>query len=180
MNRKLLIDDAHRLFSRDGMNYLELASDYRQIRYYTLLLIKHSRPRSDERLLLEQQVSELIKNAIKHGNHCDPAKLVRVWYRFTDTDARMIVSDEGTGFSDIEKWNVFNDKRESYISKGDYESLMHYASWRTSKSDKYDGGNAMFAAVEYWDLGVVYSGKRNTVAVGKSFQEDLMHTEDDL
>jgi predicted kinase len=68
MMRKILIDDAHELFRKDGMNYIELASDYRQIRYYTLLLIKHSRPRSDERLLLEQQVSEIIKNAVKHGS----------------------------------------------------------------------------------------------------------------
>lgn len=29
MMRKILIDDAHELFRKDGMNYIELASDYR-------------------------------------------------------------------------------------------------------------------------------------------------------
>ena len=180
MIRKILVDDTHELFQKSGLNYIELTSDYRQIRYFTLLLVKHSRPRSDERLLLEQQVSELIKNAVKHGNNCNPEKLVRVWYRFTDIEARMIVSDEGPGFTDLEKWNIFHEKREGYINKGDYESLLPYASWRTARSDKFDGGNALFAAVEYWNRGVVFSGTRNTVAVGKSFHEDVMHSEDDL
>jgi hypothetical protein len=149
------------------------------VRYYTLLLIQRSRPRSDERLLLEQQVSELIKNAIKHGNECDPAKKIRVWYRFTATEARLIVEDEGPGFKDIEKWNIFNRKRMEYLDKEDFVGLMSYVSWRSKKSDQYDGGNALFAALEYWDRGVVYSDGRNAVAVGKDFRPGFMTEEDD-
>lgn len=179
MNTELLINDAHPLLSKKDMNYAVLASDYLQIRYYTMLLIQRSRPKSDERLLLEQQVSEIIKNAVKHGNACDATKEVKVWYRFTSSEARLIVEDEGPGFRDIEKWNLFNAKRQEYIAKEDFVGLMNYVSWRTKKSDAYDGGNAMFAALEYWNLGVVYTSKRNTVAVGKTFQADLMEMDGD-
>ncbi len=179
MNAEILVNDDHELFSRKDMHFTVFPSDYGQIRYFTLLLVQHSRPKSDERLLLEQQVSEIIKNAVKHGNGCDPSKEVKVWHRFTATEARLIVEDEGPGFKDIEKWNVFNRKRQEYIDKEDFVGLMSYVSWRTKKSDKYDGGNAMFAALEYWNLGVVYSGKRNTVAVGKKFSSDFMEMEGD-
>ncbi len=179
MNSEILVDDGHELFNKGGLNYAVFASDYLQIRYYTLLLIQRSRPKLDERLLLEQQVSEIIKNAVKHGNDCDPAKQVKVWYKFTTAEARLIVEDEGPGFADIEKWNIFNRKRQEYIEKEDFVGLMNYVSWRTKKSDNYDGGNAMFAALEYWNLGVVYSGKRNTVAVGKRFKDDPMEMDGD-
>ena len=66
--------------------------------------------------------------------------------------------DREAGFADIEKWNLFNKKRLEYIDKQDFEALMSYASWRT-KSDPYDGGNAMLAALEYWNRGVVYTSK---------------------
>lgn len=177
MSRSIVISDKHPLLSREGMNYSVFPSDYRQIRYFTLLLIKQSRPKSDERLLLEQQVSEMIKNAVKHGNDCDPAKQIKIWYRFSATEARLIVEDEGAGFQDIEKWNIFSQKRQDYIDKEDFIGLMSYVAWKTAKSDQFDGGNAMFAAVEYWNAGVVYTEKRNTVAVGKVFFEDGMETE---
>jgi len=177
MSDAILIDEKHFLLSHEGMNYAVFPSDYQQIRYFTLLLIKQSRPKSDERLLLEQQVSEIIKNAIKHGNGCDTSKVIKIWYRFTATEARLIVEDEGPGFQDIEKWNIFNRKRQEYIDKGDFTALMSYVAWKTNKSDRYDGGNAMFAALEYWNVGVVYTNKRNTVAVGKTFSDDFLETE---
>lgn len=179
MNEELLIDGSHRLFSKADMNYAVFTSDYERIRYYTLLIIQRSRPKHDERLLLEQQVSELIKNAIKHGNGCDPAKEVRVWYRFDGAEARLIVEDEGPGFKDIEKWNIFHKKRRSYLDKEDFVGLMNYIAWRTPKSDTYDGGNAMFAALEYWNEGVAFSEKRNAVAVGKTFPAGFMDEGDD-
>ncbi len=173
MSDRILVDDDHPLLKRDGLLHAVFPSDYRQIRYFTLMLVQRSRPRGDERLLLEQQVSEIIKNAVKHGNACDSAKEVRVWYRFTHDEARLIVEDEGSGFQDIEKWNIFNEKRREFVERGDYAALMSYASWRTGRSDPSDGGNALFAALEYWDLGVVYSSRRNAVAVGKRFEDDL-------
>jgi len=179
MNKELLIDDGHPLFSRNGLNYAVFRSDYEQIRYFTLMLVQRSRPNADERLLLEQQVTEVIKNAIKHGNKCDPQKEIRVWYRFTAREARLIVQDEGPGFRDLEKWNIFNAKRQEYLDKEDFVGLMNYVSWRTRKSDAYDGGNALFAALEYWTEGVVFSSERNTIAVGKRFAGDPMETEGD-
>ncbi len=174
MAGRLLIDDGHALFSRNDLHYAEFPSDYLRIRYYTLLLVKNSRLHTDDRLLLEQQVSELLKNAIKHGNGCDQGKIVRVWYRFDEREARIIVEDEGSGFADIEKWNLFNELRHKYIEEGDYTALMNYASWRTAKSDRFDGGNAMFAAIEYWNSGVVYTSRRNAVAAGKSLDDDML------
>jgi hypothetical protein len=56
---------------------------------------------------------------------------------------------------------------------------MNCLAWKTENSDRFDGGNAMFAALEYWDSGVVYSEKRNTVAVGKRFSGDFMEAEVD-
>lgn len=177
MNHELIVSDTHDLMSRKDMNYTVFPSDYRQIRYFTLTLIQKSRPKSDERLLLEQQVSEIIKNAIKHGNACDPAKEIKVWYRFNLLEARLIVEDQGPGFVDLEKWNIFNRKRQEYIDKEDFVGLMSYVSWRTKKSDLYDGGNALFAALEYWNQGVVYSRRKNTVAVGKKFTSTFMDGE---
>lgn len=179
MNKELLIDGSHRLFDKSDMNYAVFSSDYERIRYYTLLIIQRSRPKLDERLLLEQQVSELIKNGIKHGNLCDSSKELKVWYRFTATEARLIVEDQGSGFQDIEKWNLFNKKRTSYLDKEDFVGLMNYVSWRTPRSDRYDGGNAMFAALEYWNQGVVFSERRNAVAVGKTLSSGFMDEEGD-
>lgn len=178
MSSQILINDEHPLMDRAGLNYLVFPSDFRQIRYFTLLLVKHSRPRGDERLLLEQQVSELVKNAVKHGNQCDSQKTVEVWYKFTAREARLIVRDQGKGFADIEKWNRFNRERLSCIDRGDWDGLMQYASWRSATSDRFDGGNAMFAALEYWNRGVVYSSARTTVAVGKTFPQDILDMED--
>ena len=120
--------------------------------------------------LLEQQVSELIKNAVKHGNKSDKSKIVKVWYTFSEEEARMIIEDEGEGFQTIKEWNAFNSRRNECLNNQDYEKLADYVSFRTEESDDNDGGNAMFAALEYWDQGVVFTDKANCVAVGKSFR----------
>ena len=49
--------------------------------------------------------------------------------------------------------------------------LSNYVSFRTKQSDDQDGGNALFAALEYWDGGFVYNGKKNGVAMLKRFQQ---------
>ena len=45
--------------------------------------------------------SELINNAIVHGNHLDPARGVKVDIEVTDTAIRVTVSDEGSGFDPV-------------------------------------------------------------------------------
>mgnify|MGYP006052180869 FL=1 len=44
-------------------------------------------------------------------------------------------------------------------------------SFKTKESDSQDGGNALFAALEYWNGGFVYNGKRNAVAMLKKYQQ---------
>ena len=163
------IDDNHSLMDNTNLFYKEFPSDFRQIRYFTLLIVQKAPPEIREINLLEQQISELIKNAVKHGNGSDPDKLVKVWYTFSEDNARIIIEDEGEGFKEIRTWNEFNGKRTECLANEDYEGLAEYVAFRTEKSDDNDGGNAMFAALEYWNDGVVFTEKANCVAVGKTF-----------
>ena len=149
----------------------DFPSDFRQIRYFTLLIVQSAPSEIKELNLLEQQISEVIKNAVKHGNHCDINKKVTVWYSFSPTHAHLIVQDEGEGFKDLEKWNEFNRRRLEALSVQDFAKLSNYVSYRTKDSDPQDGGNALFAALEYWDGGFVYNGKRNAVAMLKRYQQ---------
>ena len=169
MDKQIQIDESHPLMDRTNLFYKEFPSDYRQIRYFTLLIVQKAPPEIREINLLEQQISELIKNAVKHGNNSDPAKLVRVWYTFSEESARIIIEDEGEGFQAIKQWNEFNEKRTECLDREDYEALADYVAFRTERSDDQDGGNAMFAALEYWNKGVVFTERANCVAVGKTF-----------
>ncbi|HCM25225.1 MAG: ATP-binding protein [Treponema sp. GWB1_62_6] len=168
-NKEIKVLGSSRLFDRKNMLYKEFPSDYRQIRYFTLLIVQSAPPEIKELNLLEQQISEIIKNAVKHGNKSDVEKKVHVWYSFTGDEARLIVEDEGDGFKDLEKWNDFNRKRLECLHDQNYEELGNYVSFRTDKSDDYDGGNALFAALEYWNDGFVYNEKKNGVAMKKTF-----------
>jgi len=169
MPNHLLVNENHELFNREGMLYKEFLSDFRQVRYITLRIIQKAPQFLKQVNLLEQQISEIIKNAIKHGNKMDPQKNIKVWYLFSESEARLIVEDEGEGFTALEKWNAFNAKREELYEINDYDKMLEYVSFRTDASDDIDGGNSLFAAVEYWNRGVVYNNKKNAVAVGRSF-----------
>lgn len=167
--REIRIDESSPLFNTKGMFYKEFPSDFRQIRYFTLLIVQKAPPEIREINLLEQQVSEILKNAIKHGNKCDMNKKVRVWFFFDAASAHLIAKDEGEGFKDLEKWNEFHKMRTRCFLEQDFEKMEKYISFRTIKSDDHDGGNALFAAVEYWDGGVVFNKKRNSIALSKIF-----------
>ena len=169
MIKKIQQNDNHRLLVRDGMLNKEFPSDYRQIRYFTLMIAQKAPRGIKEVNLLEQQISELIKNAVKHGNKSDPSKKIKVWYSFTSLNARLIIEDEGRGFKTIDDWNRFNSQRQKCLLDEDFEKLSDYVSYRTSESDSNDGGNALFAATEYWNEGVVFNKKGNKVGVSKRF-----------
>jgi serine/threonine-protein kinase RsbW len=47
---------------------------------------------------LEVALSESLINAVKHGNHSDPSRLVRFTIDVSDDEARFAVEDEGVGF----------------------------------------------------------------------------------
>jgi serine/threonine-protein kinase RsbW len=167
--KEIHIDEQSQLFNKKGMFYKEFPSDFRQIRYFTLLIVQKAPPEIREINLMEQQVSEILKNAIKHGNKCDINKKVKVWFSFEDDSARIIAEDEGEGFKDLEKWNDFHKVRTRCFLEQDFEKMEKYISYRTARSDEQDGGNALFAAVEYWDGGVVFNKKRNCIALLKTF-----------
>jgi serine/threonine-protein kinase RsbW len=167
--KEIKVDENSPLFDKTGMQHKEFPSDFRQIRYFTLLIVQSAPPDIKDVNLLEQQISEIIKNAVKHGNKCDPEKKVRVWYSFSPEHAHLIVEDEGPGFKDVDRWNKFNQKRQSLLEGNDFEALAEYVSFRGSKADENDGGNALFAALEYWDGGFVFNSKRNCVSMLKRF-----------
>ncbi len=175
--KEILVNENHPLFDKTGMFNKEFPSDFRQIRYFTLLVVQKAPPEIKEINLLEQQISEIIKNAVKHGNRNNPDKKIRIWYSFSTTHAHLIVQDEGEGFQGIEEWNSFNRKRLQLFQDQNFDELGNFVSFRTQKSDEHDGGNAMFAAVEYWNDGVVYNAKRNAVAVGKTFPQRRVSVE---
>jgi hypothetical protein len=167
---EIKVDDASPLFDKTGMEYREFPSDYSQIRFYATTLTGSAPQGAWEVVLLEQQISEIIKNAIKHGNKNDLKKKVRIWSRFTADMAHLIIEDEGEGFKDLEEWNAFSRKRFLQVHERNYDELGKYASFRGNDSDESDGGNALFAAVEYWNAGMVFNEKRNAVALKKLFK----------
>lgn len=167
--KELKVDGKNPLFDKTDMLYKEFPSDFRQIRYFTLLIVQSAPLEIKGVNLLEQQISEIIKNAVKHGNKCDPAKKVKIWYNFSSVHAHLIVEDEGKGFKDIEKWNEFNRKRLECLHNQDFENIGKYVSFRTEESDDYDGGNALFAALEYWNGGFLFNETKNGVAMLKKY-----------
>jgi anti-sigma regulatory factor (Ser/Thr protein kinase) len=166
---RIVADDEHKLLRRKDLFFKKFPSDYRQVRYFALLIAQKAPPEIKEINLLEQQICELLKNAIKHGNKNDSAKEVSVWFNFSPEHAHIIVEDEGDGFKDLEEWNEFNRRRLECLHTENFEALADYVSYRTEKSDPDDGGNALFAALEYWNGGIVFNGKRNAIAVYKKF-----------
>jgi serine/threonine-protein kinase RsbW len=167
--KQIRIDGKSPLFEKAGMFHKTFPSDFRQIRYFTLMVVQKAPIEIKEINLLEQQISELIKNAVKHGNKSDPKKSIQVWFRFSDDSARLIVQDEGPGFRRLEEWNEFNRRRTECFQSQDFEEMARYVSFLTPDSDEHDSGNALFAALEYWDGGVVFAESRNCIAVARSF-----------
>jgi len=162
--RKLIVDERNELFDAQGMKYVEYPSDLTQVRAYAADVLRSCPPEFLEENLLEQQLSEILKNGIKHGNRCDPAKTLRVWYDLRKR-ARFIVEDEGPGFVGLEDWNAFLRRRQTALWEEDFEAFLELASWRGPHSDETDGGNSLIAALEYWNGGMIYNGRRNKVGV---------------
>lgn len=168
-HRGLVVDDDHRLQKTARMYHKTFYIDFTQIRRLSNLIAQQAPPEIQEINMLEQQISEIIKNAVKHGNKNDKSKAVKIWFSFSATHAHLIVEDEGEGFQELERWNEFYRKKLECYEKQDFDEMMNYLTFRTDKSDDMDGGNAMFAAVEYWNDGVVFNSSRNRIAVRRTF-----------
>jgi serine/threonine-protein kinase RsbW len=167
---KLIVDEHSVLFDVKNLTSVKFPSVYEDIRKYSASLVEGLSPElSSEKMILEQQISEIIKNAIRHGNQKDPKKSVLVWYGYEKNSFRIIVEDEGPGFSALEEWNVFYAARNEALKKNDIETMMKYINYVNSQSTPEDGGNSLIAAMEFWDSGLVYNQKRNKVAAMKYF-----------
>lgn len=163
--RRLVVDPSSPLFDTSDMFFKEFHIDLSQVRRLAGLIVQKAPAEIREINILEQQVSEIIKNAVQHGNSNDREKAVRIWFAFTPFLARLIVEDEGTGFEDLERWNDFYRRKIECYRNNRFDEMMDYLSFRTDRSEDSDGGNALFAAIEFWNDGVVFNQKRNAVAV---------------
>jgi len=166
--RKLIVDDRNELFDAQAMKYIELPSDYTKIRQYASDILKECPKLFREDNLLEQQLSEIIKNGIKHGNKCDATKKIKVWYDLRKR-VRVIIEDEGEGFNNLDEWNEFFAKRQTALYNQDFDAFLSLASYRGPHSDATDGGNSLIAALEYWNGGMIYNGRKNKVGVIRWF-----------
>jgi len=164
-----VVDGKNALWNTAGMKYKEFFSDIRRIKEYAIEIINDCHVENLEESILMLQISEFIKNGIRHGHLFDKDKKVKVWYIINTDYARLIFEDEGEGFKDLEKWNEFNKKRVYYIEKRDVKMAFNYISYRTEKSTENDGGNFLISAMEYWDSGVIFNPGKNKVYVMKYF-----------
>lgn len=164
-------DSKDPLFNKENMMKKVFSSDYRQIRFYTLLIIQSAPLPPEDISLLEQQTSEIIKNAVQHGNSNDVNKKVTVYYSFSPVHAHLIVEDEGDGFTDLDKWNTFYKKRQEILESKDFSEIADYVSFKQKSSAPGDGGNALCAAIEFWDGGIVFNDKKNAIAMLKKYPE---------
>jgi hypothetical protein len=168
--RKLIVDEHNELFDAQGMRYIEFPSDYSRVREFTARVLNDCPKEFLEGNLLEQQLSEIIKNGIKHGNKRDPSKKLKVWYDFRKR-VRFIIEDEGEGFKKLDAWNEFYKKRQMALFQEDFTAFLDLASYRDSDSDSEDGGNSLIAALEYWNGGMIYNTRKNKVGVVRWFTE---------
>lgn len=164
-------DSNNILFNKENMMEKVFSSDWRQIRYYTLLIVQSAPFEQEEMGLLEQQISEIIKNAIQHGNHNNVSKKITVYYSFSSVHAHVIVEDEGEGFKDLDKWNDFYKNRQKAFASHDDTKMAEYVSFKSDESSASDGGNALCAAVEFWNGGIVFNDQKNAVALLRKYSE---------
>lgn len=173
--RKLIVDEHNELFDAQGMRYFEFPSDYSRVREFTAIVLADCPKEFREGNLLEQQLSEIIKNGIKHGNKKDPLKKIKIWYDLRKR-ARFIVKDEGEGFKNLDRWNAFYRKRQEALFQENFIDFLDLASYQSPESDPEDGGNSLIAALEYWNGGMIYNEKKNKVGVVRWFSNGSIHS----
>lgn len=169
--KQIRVNGADPLFDTEDLYHKTFYIDLSQVRRLSNLIAQEAPKHVQEINMLEQQISEIIKNGVRHGNQNDKTKALKVWFRFNDQEARLIVEDEGEGFQNIDEWNEFYRKKIECYRNHDFEEMMNYLAFRTEHSTELDGGNAMFAAIEYWNGGLVFNDARNAVAVRRIFRE---------
>ncbi|MBN1897298.1 MAG: ATP-binding protein [Spirochaetes bacterium] len=170
---ELVVDNNTELWLVTDMEHDIFPSDIHRVQEYTDVIISVAKEHISEEdyKLLQHEVSELIINAIKHGNKNDAARIIRVWYKFQDDLFKFIIEDQGEGFKDLEKWNEFNRKRNQAIRNKNFEMLEQYAFYKSNdfEEEEAKGGSTLFGALEYWDSGLIFNSKRNKIVAVKYF-----------
>ncbi|MBU1077276.1 MAG: ATP-binding protein [Spirochaetes bacterium] len=168
---ELVIDNNTELWLVTDMEHDIFPSDINKVGEYTDAATECVRENisGEDFQVLQHEVSELIINAVTHGNKNDLGKIIRLWYSFKDDSYKFIIEDQGAGFQDLEKWNDFNRKRNHAIQSKDMHLMKEYAFYRSETDDTGKGGSTLFGALEYWDSGVIFSNKRNKIVTVKYF-----------
>ncbi len=164
-----IVSDTDEIWDVKDMKYIEFNSDITKLREYTNELLQNEKTDYVNDMIFRLQVSEFIKNGIRHGNKLQKEKKVKVWYKLTQDYTKFIFEDEGDGFKNVAKWNEFNKKRLEYLMKQDITNALKYAVFRTEESIENDGGNFLFSAMEYWDSGLILNTKKNKIYVMRYF-----------
>lgn len=164
------VPNNHILFNTHGMYYKEFPSDFSKVRAYTSYIIQYAPDLYKEINLLEQQISEIVKNGVEHGNKLDNSKKIRIWFDFNKR-AKVIVEDEGAGMNIMDEWNKFSLNRTICLVEQDFEHFEDYIAWKGPESNEMDGGNAMFAALEYWNGGFLFNDKGNKCVAIRYFPD---------
>ncbi len=167
----LLANDQDPCWNIEKMQFVQYNSDYKKIREYAKYVMEYALDENYQDIkVLEEQITELIKNAIIHGNDCFLEKKVKIYFLFEKKLAKIIVEDEGEGFQGIEKWNRFNRKREKIFhdDKAPMNLKIKYLAYKEEdkegdKEEELKNGNHLFSAVSYWNQGFFFSQKRNKV-----------------
>lgn len=165
---ELIVDEQSLLFDTTGMKKYIYPSDISKMRDYAMEVLEHL-PEKYQALsfLLEYNVSELIKNAIRHGNNCDISKEITIHSEITSQYFRIVVQQQGRGFMNLEDWNVYYRQRISAFETCNIDKMIELACYSSENSNEQDGGNALIAALDFWDSSLVFNKARNAVSALK-------------
>lgn len=172
----------HKRIVKNRMHHRQLQSKYSLIRYYALQTVKTLPIQEQHKKLLEQQIAELIQNAVVHGNKSREELTINVWHTFKKNIFTIIIEDEGMGFTELEHWTQWNQKRTECLAGNNHEEFQLYASYqkRGSFTPEYFGGTGLFTAIEYWNGGFSFSQERNMVTASKIFYPTFIEEENEL
>ena len=178
----LAIDETNDCWNEiPNMRCFEYFSILENLRMYATEVGREAPEQMRQNFVLEQQISELIKNAMIHGNKMQAEKKVRVYFSFMGLDglAKLVVESEVCGFENAHEWNDFVLKRENVLNDMSLpiEERMKYLNFESTANDCdgkiLSGGNALLASPAYWNLGVTVSIEKKRVCAMRSFAEQF-------
>ena len=73
----------------------------RQVEQHLLTQLRAQNYPDDCLFAIRLALEEALSNAIKHGNHLDPAKIVTVRFSISPDEVQLIIIDQGRGFDPL-------------------------------------------------------------------------------